>query len=129
MKQNPSAPPELYLSPPLIPVAVASPTIAYEYRISIRTCWCYNEIFYMEKKHNKWKLSMLYEANAYQIPTTKSSENITQILNSLGVENHLYKVEVYSKDIKVNKKYFINLSKLVEYIIQNEKVIEGVVFC
>lgn len=130
MKDNiPSAPPELYLSPPLIPVAVASPTIHYDYVVFKRSCFCYNHLFSITKKTNKWKLSMATENNAYQIPTRKSNEDITQILMSLGVENALFKVDVYSKDIKVNTKYYITISSLVNYIIENEKVIEGVVFC
>jgi len=130
MKDNiPSAPPELYLSPPLIPVAVASPTIHYDYVVFKRSCFCYNHLFSITKKTNKWKLYMATENNAYQIPTRKSNEDITQILMSLGVENALFKVDVYSKDIKVNTKYYITISSLVNYIIENEKVIEGVVFC
>lgn len=128
-KANPTAPPALYLSPPLIPVAVASPTIHYDYVVFKRSCFCYNHLFSLMKRPNKWKLSMAMEKNAYEIPLNKTNEDITQILMSLGIENALFKVDVYSKDIKVNTKYYITINSLVNYIIENEKVIEGVVFC
>tara|TARA_R110000824_G_scaffold356760_1_gene544021 strand:+ start:55 stop:456 length:402 start_codon:yes stop_codon:yes gene_type:complete len=125
----PNAPPPLYLSPPLIPLAVSSPTIHYNYVISKRTFFCYNHLFSLMKKPNKWKLSMALENNAYEIPLTKNKDDITLILMSVGIENALFKVEVFSKDIKVNTKYFITINSLVNYIIENEKVIEDVVFC
>jgi hypothetical protein len=128
-KVNPTAPPQLYLTPPLVPVAVSAPTIHYDYVVFKRSCFCYNHLFTLTKKGEKWKLSMATESNAYQIPTNKSNEDITQILMSLGVDNALYKVKVYSKDVKVNTKYFITIHSLVGYIIENEIVIEGVVFC
>ena len=129
MSNKPTAPPELYLTPPLIPVARASPTIHYNYVVYKRSCFCYNHIFTLTKKGEKWKLSMATEKNKYQIPTNKSNEDITQILMSLGVDNALYKVKVYSKDVKVNTKYFITINSLVNFIAENEIVIEGVVFC
>ena len=129
MSNKPTAPPQLYLTPPLIPVATASPTIHYDYVVFKRSCFCYNHIFTLTKKGDKWKLSMATEKNKYQIPSNKTNEDITQILMSLGVDNALYKVKVYSKDVKVNTKYFITISSLVGFIAENEIVIEGVVFC
>ena len=128
-KQSPTAPPALYLSPPLIPVAVASPTIHYNYIVYKRSCFCYNHLLSLTKKPNKWKLSMALENNAYEIPLTKNKDDMSLILISLGIENALFKVAVYSKDIKVNVKYFITIASLVNYIMENEAVISGVVFC
>jgi len=129
MSNKPTAPPQLYLSPPLIPVATATPTIHYDYVVFDRSCFCYNHVFTLTKKGDKWKLSMATEKNKYQIPSNKSNENIAQILMSLGVDKGLYKVKVYSKDVKVNTKYFITINSLVNFITENERVIEGVVFC
>lgn len=129
-KINPTAPPPLYISPPLIPVAVATPTIHYSYIIKKRLCYCYLDLFLLQKKPSKWKLTMTNEKNSYELPLSKSNNDIKQILMSLGIEtNALYKVEVYSKDIRVNSRFFVSLSSLVEFIIENERVIEGVVFC
>lgn len=124
-KINPTCPP-LYLSPPAI--AVPAPTISYEYLIFKRQCFCYNHLFTLKKNHDRWKLTMAFEKNSYQIPATKTKEEIQQILISLGIENNLFKVEVYSKDIKVNKKYFITLKSLVNFIIETEQIVEGVEF-
>lgn len=134
MNKNPI--PSAPISPLQLPaVAVArvlSPFIHYDYVVLKRCGWCcYNDCFSLTKKdQTKWNLT-LYDVNRskYDIPTNKSNEDISMIINSLGVKkNSIYRVDVYNRDCFIQKKYFISLSSIIEFITKNEIVIAGVVY-
>ena len=132
---NKSPIPTAPMSPLQLPataVAVARPFIHYDYIVKERCGWCcYNECFLLTKKDDtKWNLT-LYDAgkSSYDIPSNKSNEDITMIINSLGVKkNSIYRVDVFNRDNFIQKKYFISLPSIIEFITKNEVVIEGVVY-
>lgn len=134
MNKNPipSAPiSPLQLPTPAVAVALR-PFIHYDYIVLKRCGWCcYNECFLLTKKDDtKWNLT-LYDngKSSYDIPTNKSNEDISMIINSLGVKkNSIYRVDVYNRDCFIQKKYFISLPSIIEFITKNEVVIEGVVY-
>lgn len=134
MKQSPipTAPMSpLVLSQTAQPVAVAKPFIHYEYVILKRTSFfCYTELFMLTKKNdNKWKLSFYSPTISYDIPSNKTNEDITMIINSLGVKkNNIYRVDVFNRDNLIQNKHFISLDSIIEFITKNEVVIEGVVY-
>ncbi len=134
MNKNPipSAPISPLQLPAIAVASVLSPFIHYDYIVLKRCGWCcYNDCFSLTKKdQTKWNLT-LYDVNRskYDIPTNKSNEDISMIINSLGVKkNSIYRVDVYNRDCFIQKKYFISLSSIIEFITKNEIVIAGVVY-
>ena len=134
MNKNPipSAPMSPLQLPAIAVASVFSPFIHYDYIVLKRCRWCcYNDCFSLTKKdQTKWNLT-LYDANRskYDIPTNKSNEDISMIINSLGVKkNSIYRVDVYNRDCFIQKKYFISLASIIDFITKNEIVIAGVVY-
>jgi len=132
MSKNPI--PSAPISPLQLPataVAVARPFIHYDYLISKRHNFCcYSKCFLLTKKDNiRWNL-ILYDVDksSYDIPTEKTNEDMTMIINSLGVKkNSIYKIDVFNRDKFIQKKHFISLQTIIEFITKNEFVVEGVV--
>ena len=125
-----SAPISPLMLPPPTAVAVAQPFIHYEYKVYKRCGWCcYNESFLLTKKKDTiWNLNLL-DGGVYDIPVNKTNEDITMVINSLGVKkNSIYKVVVYNRDTILQVKYFISLTSIVDFITKNETVIQGVAY-
>lgn len=126
MKPNPTAPPALYLTPPALPTAVARP-IEYEYIIFKRQCFCYSHRLTLIKKRDRWKISIVDREKTYQIPLDKLPEDMSLILQSLGIKNTaLYKIETWCGDKLITKKYFTSLTNILRHVYSNEVIIDGV---
>lgn len=128
MKHNPTAPPALYLTPPVIPTAVARP-IDYEYLIYKRKFSCYNHQLTLIKKTDRWKASIINREKMYQIPLDKLPEDMSLILQSLGIKSTAqYKIEIWCSGKLINKKYFKSLTNILRHVFNNEIIIDGVAY-
>jgi len=126
MDKLPSCPPALYLSPPAIPILKAEP-INYEYIVFTRHLCCYNHIFTIQKNREKWKLRLADHKQSYEIPIDKEVNDISMIVQSLGVYHKgLFKLEIWSKDNLIKKHYFPLLHSVIKHISDNELIIAGV---
>lgn len=123
---NPTAPPELYLSPPAIPIARAEP-IQYEYIVFNRHICCYNHLFTMTKKPSNWKIKLPSHKQSYEVPLDKTVNDLSMIVQSLGVfPKGIFKVEVWSKDILVKTGYHTTIHSICKFIADQELVLGGV---
>ncbi len=135
MNKNPI--PSAPISPLVLPepapiVAVAQPFIHYDYMIYKRKGWCcYIESFLLTKQRlEKWKITLFDpDKSSYDIPVNKTNEDISMIINSLGVKKKgIYKVNVFNRNHFIQTKHFISLSTIIEFITKNERIISGVVY-
>lgn len=121
-----TAPPALYLSPPAIPILTANP-IHYEYIVFVRNFCCYNLLFTITKKEDKWKLKILEHKNSYEIPIEKKIHEISLIIQSLGVyKNNLFKLEIWTDSQLMKTHHYTELHSVIKKISDNELVIDGV---
>jgi len=128
MKKNPTAPPALYLTPPVIPTSVARP-IDYEYLIYKRQCLCYSHRFTLIKKFDRWKVCLIQREKTYQIPLEKLPEDMSLILQSLGIKNTAtYKIEIWCSEKLINKKYFTSLTNVLRHVFNNEVIMDGIAY-
>ena len=123
MIKNPTAPPLIAL-----PMAVASPFIICDYEIYSRCSFCcWKEIFKMTKNQNKWNLIITEPNTHYEFPANKTNDNVRDIIKSLGIKkNPPYRVKVYNNGNIVQDTYYLTLSKVINFIVSNEIIIDGV---
>jgi len=125
---KPSCPnmPDIYISPPLIPVAVATPKLQYFYQVYVRNLFCYKKLFSIKKREDNFIIDTgLYK---YKISFNTVAKDIVKILKALGyLDKGLFKLETSLERIILHTHYSVNMENLMKKIIENEHIVENIV--
>jgi len=83
----------------------------------------------MKKKENKWIINIINHKKSYQIPIEKNVEEISVILNSLGISIRApYKLNIVNGDIDVVTYRYSNIKTMIKKIMDNEMIIQGICY-
>tara|TARA_R110000851_G_scaffold151040_2_gene292103 strand:- start:234 stop:617 length:384 start_codon:yes stop_codon:yes gene_type:complete len=115
--------PPYYLSPPAIPIVLANP-IQYIYIIFSRAFCCYELCFTIERKRENWKITIPTHTKAYSIPPIKTNNDISLIIQSLGIsKRNIFKLEIWNGETLLKTHIYSDLHKIIKKIVDNQNII------
>tara|TARA_E500000318_G_scaffold38142_1_gene36764 strand:+ start:205 stop:564 length:360 start_codon:yes stop_codon:yes gene_type:complete len=99
------------------------------YLVDFRYCWCcYKSYFKIKKSEEFWVLKREGDEKSYTIPLNKNSNQICNILYTIGLQNKIMKMKLIQDNKIIKTKNFYNLNSLINSIIFTEKSLEGVMY-